>query len=135
MEGRIPAKIQNHGIKYCPHYELQPGFDPNITQRKLRFGPKIDGNVQAVRGEDIVNFSDREIILGESLPDHRKEVETDLNGETQTEEDKNSDDVSFRPFIGYPAKPVRYEIYLDFIKIEEKYSPKEIASKDTKREE
>ncbi|CAH1399843.1 unnamed protein product [Nezara viridula] len=79
MEGRIPAKIQSYGIKYCPHYELQPDFDPNITQRKLGFGPEVDGNVQAVRGEDIVNFSDRAIILGESLLDHRKEVETDLN--------------------------------------------------------
>ncbi|CAH1401651.1 unnamed protein product [Nezara viridula] len=129
MEGRIPAKIQSYGIKYCQPYQLQPDFDPNITQRKLGFGPEIDGNVQEVRGEYIVNFSEIAIILGESLPEHRKEVETDLNGETQTKEDKRSDELSFRPFIGYPVKPVRYERYLGFIKIKANDTLKNIHSK------
>ncbi|CAH1393550.1 unnamed protein product [Nezara viridula] len=61
--------------------------------RKLGFGPEVIGNVQAVRGEDIVNSSERAIILGESLPDHQKEVKTDLNEETHTEEDKSSDEL------------------------------------------
>ncbi|CAH1392932.1 unnamed protein product [Nezara viridula] len=58
------------------------------------------------------------MILGEPLPDHRKEVETDLNEEAQTDEDRTSDELCFRPFIGDPAKQVRYERYLGFIKIE-----------------
>ncbi|CAH1392856.1 unnamed protein product [Nezara viridula] len=48
MEGRIPAKIQSYGEKYYPPCELQPGFDPNITQRKLGCGPEVVGNVQAL---------------------------------------------------------------------------------------
>ncbi|CAH1390423.1 unnamed protein product [Nezara viridula] len=118
MEGRIPAKIQSYRRKYYPPCELQHNLDPNIPQRKLGFSPEVVESVQAVKGEDLVNSSERAIILGESLPDHRKEVETDLNEETQTEEDKSSDELSFRPFIGDHAKQVRYKRYLGFIKIE-----------------
>lgn len=67
----MPAKIQGHRKKHYPPPELPPDFDPNIAQRKSRFGPEVIGNVQPVKGKHIINSSDRAIILGESLPDHR----------------------------------------------------------------
>lgn len=121
IEGFMPAKNQGYRKKYYPPPELPSDFDPNITQRKSRFGPEIVGNVQAVKGKHIINSSDRAIILGESLPDNRLEGETVLIEESQsennTEDNKSSNDLGFRPFISDPDKQARYERYLGFIKI------------------
>lgn len=120
LEGFQPSKNTTTKKKYYPPPDLPSDFDPNLTPRRSRFDPEIQGKPDSVHGKHIINADDRAAILGEAHQKQSnlqkavpKEVEECSEGKPQRQEESTI----FRPFVSEPLKQARYEKYLGFIRI------------------